>query len=69
MPEYVFKPNPEFFWAVLIAGVISVLQMLVGFDPLAVENWRLWAITLGGAFARAAIGAALAMMTSKRVTS
>lgn len=61
--DYKFVVIREAAWAAFIAVVLVVLQALVGLDPLAVDDWRGWAITLGGAGMRAGAAALLAAFT------
>ena len=38
----------------LIAGALGVAQVLAEFDPAAIADWRVWAVSLTGAFVRPA---------------
>lgn len=61
--EYQFKPWHELAWFVAVAVITTALQALVEFDPVAVTDYRAWAISLGSASIRAGAGAALAWLT------
>lgn len=50
----------EAAWAVLIAVVVSLLQVLVDFDPAKIADFRVWVISLGAGAVRAAAIALLA---------
>lgn len=62
---YTFKLGPEMAWAVAVAAVVAVLQVLVEFDPSAITDWRAWAIALGASAVRAAAGAAIAIFMGR----
>jgi hypothetical protein len=63
LPEYVWKRGEEIAWIALVAVVVFVLEILVEFDPDAISDWRLWAISLGAGCVRAAAGAILGALT------
>lgn len=58
--EYWWKPKPEAVRAVVIAGLIVLLQMLATTDVTTIEDWRAWAIGLGAGVLHAVVTAALA---------
>ena len=64
--QYQFKLGPEIFWAIVIAAVLAVAQILVTLRPEEIADWRFWAITTAGAVARAAGGAIVGYMTARR---
>lgn len=68
-PVYVFKPSWEFGFAALTAAVIFLLQVLAGWDPIAITDWTEWAITVAGGVVRAAAGGALAFITARRTNA
>ena len=43
-----------FLVGTLIAGALGVAQVLAEFDPMAVADWKVWAVSLSGAFIRPA---------------
>ena len=57
---YSIKFWEEAGWAVLIAVVVSLLQVLIDFDPAKIVDFRVWAISLGAGAVRAAAIALLA---------
>jgi len=61
--DYKFIVLREASWAGFIAITLVLLQALVGIQPEAVEDWKAWAIALGGAGIRAAAAAVLAAFT------
>lgn len=61
--DYKFIVLREAAWAAFIAVVLLLLQTFVGLYPENIEDWRAWAIALGGAGIRAAAAAALAAFT------
>lgn len=61
--DYKFVVLREAAWAAFIAIALLVLQTLVGFDPNGINDWKAWAIALGGAAVRAAAAAVLAAFT------
>lgn len=64
--KYEFKVGPEVAFAALTAVCIFLLQVAAGWDPLAVSDWREWAVTLLGGAVRAAAGGALAFLAAGR---
>lgn len=60
---YTFKFWQEAAWAAGVAAVVVVLTSIVNTD--AIDNWSTWAITLGGAVARAVAGAVLAKVVPR----
>lgn len=69
MPSYSFKVTAEFWWFVFVTAVVSVLQVLVVFDPAKVADWKTWVIALGAGALRAAAGAALSYIGVKKLSS
>ena len=57
--KYKFRPLPELYWGVLIAGVLVILQTLLTLDPTEVVDWKVWALGLAGAAVRPMAGAAI----------
>lgn len=62
MNTYVFKLGPEMAFALTIAALTALLQILVEFDANTVENWEFWAISAGSGIARAVAVAGLAVL-------
>ena len=56
--RYDFKFWAELGWALLIGATITLLLELTSFRPEAIEDWRAWAIVLGGAVVRGAVAVA-----------
>lgn len=60
---YDFKKAEEFGWAVAVAVSIFILDILVNFDPAAVNDWRTWLVALAGGAIRAAAGAGIVVVS------
>ena len=58
--KYDFKFWEEALWAGAIAALLVVLTALTGLEN--VDDWRTWAVSLGGGVARAVAGAILARL-------
>ena len=67
MTTYDFKPSREFAWFLGLTAAVSVLQVLINFDPSKVADWKFWAVSLGAGAVRAVAGGALAWIASKKV--
>lgn len=61
--NYKFVVLREAGWAAFIAVALLVLQTLIGIQPEAIEDWKAWAVALGGAGIRAGAAAVLAGFT------
>lgn len=61
--DYKFVVIREAGWAAFIAVALVFLQALVGIQPEAIEDWKTWAIALGGAGVRSAAAAVIAIFT------
>jgi hypothetical protein len=61
--DYKFVVIREAGWAAFIAVALVVLQALVGIQPELIEDWKTWAIALGGAGLRAGAAALIAAFT------
>lgn len=62
--EYIIKAGPEFVWAVLIAIVCTVTQIIVFTDPAEVlAEPRTWVISTAVAVGRVAVAAAKNWLT------
>lgn len=57
--RYDFKLLPELYWAVGTAIAFVLFTELAGLHPEGVPDWKVWAVTLGGAIFRAVGGAGL----------
>lgn len=57
MMTYNFKALPELLFALFVALITWVFQLLLDFNPDTVTDWKTWAIAAAGGLARA-IGAA-----------
>jgi len=62
--QYTFKPLEEIVWAAFIAVVVFILADLAARQDFT--NWRDWLPVLAAGCARAAAGAALAILTRLR---
>jgi hypothetical protein len=67
LPEYEYKTMAELGWFILVAVMTVLFQVLAGFDPSTVEDWRTWFVALGAAMVRAGAGAALAWLARRGV--
>lgn len=62
--EYQFKPIPETLWAVLVAVVVTMAQLLTAADSSQVlADPKAWLIVAAAAIARAVFGAVLGAAT------
>lgn len=64
--SYRFKWKPEMAFFLLTAGLTYLLQVLSTTDLNAVANWRTLLISVGAGLARALIGAALQLLTTRQ---
>lgn len=60
--RYNFKILEELAWAGVVAVGITVLTVLVTFDPEKIADWETWFVGLGGGAVRAFAAAALAQL-------
>lgn len=58
---YDFKKLQELAWVAVVSAAIVVLQIIVASESIG--DWQTWVIGVGGAAARAAAGAVLAVIT------
>lgn len=65
MRGYRFRIGPELFWIIVTAAVIALAQVLLTFQPESVADWRLWAVSLLGAVARAVAAAVIAALSGE----
>lgn len=61
--EYRFKLGSELVWAIVVAAILALGQILITLKPEDITNWRLWAVTGAGAVARAVGGAIVGYLT------
>jgi hypothetical protein len=59
---YNYKFLQEVLWAGAVAVGITLLTVLVTFDPEQVTDWQTWAVGLGGGAVRAFAAAVLAQL-------
>lgn len=64
---YNAKLFQETLWAVVVAVIIAVAELLMGLHPEEIADWRTWAIIAVGSLARAAGIAVLAAIGKARV--
>ena len=69
MPAYDFKVTAEFWWFVLVTIIVSVMQVMVTFDPSKVTDWKTWAVALAAGAVRSAAGAVLSYIGAKKLSS
>lgn len=63
-PAYNFRILPELGFAVFVALIIAVAELLLGAETtIASGDWEAWVRLAAGALARAAGGAMLTVMT------
>lgn len=60
--EYDFKIVQELIWAGIVAVGITLLTVLVTFEPSEIGDWETWAVSLGGGLVRAFAAAVLAQL-------
>lgn len=63
---YRFQFQAELAWVFVVGAGLAVLQVLVSFDPTSIDDWQLWAVSLGGAAIRAGAGALVAALTAPK---
>ncbi len=56
--------NRTFLVGVLIAGTLGVAQVLVSWNPETVTDWRVWGVSLVGAFVRPAAAFVVSKLVS-----
>lgn len=59
---YRFKILEELVWAGLVAVGITLLTVLVTFEPSQIGDWKTWVVGLGGGAVRAFAAAILARL-------
>lgn len=57
-----------FLVGTLIAGALGIAQVLVDFDPHAIGDWKVWAVSLTGAFIRPAATWVVTNLALPRIT-
>lgn len=60
---YTWKRAAELAWFAGVAAALAVLQVLVTWEPDKIDDWRTWAVAVGGGAIRAAAGAIIAAAT------
>ena len=61
MKGYVWKAE-EIGWAMAVAGIIFVFEVLSQFETEALADWKTYTVAAAGGLVRAVFGAGLAQM-------
>ena len=64
--KYEWKWFEELGWGMAVGGVTFIFQLLAEFDAAAIEDWKLWAITVASGLTRAVFAAGLVALARWR---
>lgn len=66
---YEFKVGPELVRVALVTALVFTLQLVIGFDWDAVNDWAVYGRSVGISLAQAVAAAVLAVITSGRASA
>lgn len=64
MPKYEFKVKPELVWALVVAAVVAVAEVLPSIGPEQLQDWNAVLVIVAGAVARAVGGKLLSLLSA-----